>query len=551
MTEEKKNSDELNIIKKACAEITKCLEENKHELPKGHIAELKQDIAKIFSSKTKDPAVKKQLSEFNALCKKYANQVHCLYETRDLARWEHYTRKMDLCREVRKFNECADKDLPRIARELKLTRIRWKDIGSVPHEKNEEIWDEFCKECEKLQKRINKYYDSLADNRKEITVEKIKICEKAEEIQSSTEWEKDAQKFKNLQKGWREVGFTTPNQEKKLYLRFRAACDVFFNARKEYYNQAKFERENVSSIKFQLCEEAKNIFNLNYSEAHRLIPNLWKRWKAAGSAGKSDRELYERFRTYFDTYYEGLRKQRNENLKIKKKLCDELEALDKSLESGGKEFDDIKEEYLEIKKLWNSTGAMPRAEEHAIMEKHSSLCKKLDSLGKKSKYDSRYILKRSFKLEQIVSSALDLLDSKKIEAWEKCQSAWESAQSTEKKYFSDSFNKVTAAFEDDSVADYEQLHNAFNDNLKRRKEICKELESLGIKPEDDDLAQELTIAIAQNFGSSSSNKDPEQTSKRINQIAKRWLKVGTVHSKDLTQLYKSFEQAIENIKNIE
>ena len=555
MTEEKKNSVEFEIIGKACAEITKCLEENKHVLPKGHIAELKQEIAQIIDSKTKNPTLKKQLSEFNALCKKYANQVHCLYETRDLARWEHYTRKMDLCRKIKKLNECTDKDLPQIARELKFARMRWNDIGSVPHEKNEEIWKEFCKECDKLQKRIYKYYDGLKESRKGIAVEKIKICEEAEEIQSSTAWEKDAQKFKNLQKRWREVGFTAPEQEKKLYLRFRGACDVFFNARKGYYNQAKSERENISSVKFQLCEEAKTIFDLNYSEAHRLIPDLWKRWKAAGSAGKSDRELYYRFRNYFDTYYDDLRKQRNENLKIKKKICKKLEALDKSLESGKKLFDDIKEEYSEAKKMWNSTGAMPRAEEKAIMEKHSSLCEKLDSLAMKSKYDSKYILKRSFKIEQIVSAALDSLDSKKIETWEKCQADWEAAQSTEKKYFSDSFDKLTAAFEDDSAEDYEQLHNIFNENLKKRREICKELEGLGIKPDEAatkaDLAQELTIAIAHNFGSSSINEDPEQTTKRINQIAKRWLKAGTVPLKNLPQLYKRFEQAMENIKNTE
>ncbi len=68
----------------------------------------------------------------------------------------------------------------------------------------------------------------MEENRKEIAVEKIKICEDAEKIQSSTEWEDDAQKFKDLQKRWRDVGFTAPNQEKELYMRFRTACDVFF-----------------------------------------------------------------------------------------------------------------------------------------------------------------------------------------------------------------------------------------------------------------------------------------------------------------------------------
>ena len=549
MTVEREVSNNTKLITKACVEITKFLEGKSHELPKGYIEEIKKNI----NNETQDPEFKEYLAEFEKLCKKYKNRVHSLYEARDLARWEHYTIKMDLCNEVKKLSECEDKDLPRIARELKLIRLRWKDTGSVPHERNEEIWNEFCAQCDKLQKRISDYYNNLEKNREKISREKIKICEEAEKLQSSTNWVEDAEIFKDLQKHWREVGFTAPDQEKKLYLRFRAACDVFFNARKEHYNQAKSERDNVSSVKFQLCEEAKTIFNLSYSEAHQLIPDLWKRWKKAGSAGKDDRELYARFRSYFDNYYEGLRKQRNENLKIKKKICDDLQALDEAVKSGSRQFDDIKEEYLKNKKLWDSTGAMPRAEEQAVIEKHSFLIKKLDALESKSKTNSKEILKRSFKLEKIVSAALESLDSKKIEAWEKCQSEWEAVESAEKIYFDDNFNAVNAAFENGSAEHYEQLLNAFNRNLKKRKEICEELENLGIKPEagatDADLADELTQAIAKNFGSESKPEKNDLKDEEINRIAIRWLKAGTVPLKDLPKLYKRFEQALENIKN--
>ena len=551
MTKTTKTSEDFQLLADACAEIKIYLNENKHELSSGRIEQLKKNAAKISSSEAQTPDLKKQLAEFNALYKQYTSQVHCLYEARDLDRWEHYTLKIDLCRDVKKLAEGADSDLPRIARELKLIRLHWKDIGSVPHEKNDEIWHDFCEECSKLQKRIGEYYDGLEEHRHEIAIEKIKICEEAEAVQSSSAWEDGAQTLKDLQKRWREVGFTAPNQEKELYMRFRKACDIFFDARKEHYHQAKFKEDKLSSVKFKLCEEAKTIFDLSYSDAHQLIPNLWNRWKAAGSAGKNDRELYERFRAYFDTYYDGLRKQRNGNLKIKKKLCDELEALDKDLESGKKQFEDIKSKYLKIKKHWDATGDMPRSEEQSIIEKHASLSKKLDALALESQCNSKNILKRSFKLEKIVSAALDSLNSKKIEIWEKCQADWKAAEDTEKKYFSNSFDAISAAFEDGSDEHYEKLLNIFKDKLKERKKICKELENLGIKPKkevaDEDLAKELTMAIIHNFGNGSSENDSESKTEKINQTVTRWLKVGIVPLKDLPQLYKRFEQAIENI----
>lgn len=76
---------------------------------------------------------------------------------------------------------------------------------------------------------------------------------------------------------------------------------------------------------------------------------------------------------------------------------------------------------------------------------------------------------------------------------------------------------------------------------------------MGIKPEegasDADLADELTQAIAKNFGSESRQEESELKDEKINQIAIRWLKAGTVPLKDLPKIYKRFEQAIENIKN--
>ena len=553
-TARKKTDKIFMVTAEACTEIENFLQSNEPELPKGRFEQLKELVAETVRAAGETPDLTELTAKFETLCKKYADHVHCLYQARDLARWEHYTCKLDLCEQVKKLAECADQDLPRVARELKLIRLRWKDIGSVPHEKNEEIWQEFSTRCDNLQARITEYYNGLEEKRKLIYVEKIAICEEAEKMQYSTDWENDAQKFKDLQKKWRQAGFTAPEQEKELYLRFRAACDIFFNARKEYYRQAKAEREDVTGIKSQLCEEAKRIFTLSYSEAHQLIPNLWARWKAAGSAGKNDRELYERFRGYFDTYYEGLRKERSENLRIKKELCEKLSILKEAVESGKKQFEDINPEYSEIKKQWNSTGAMPRAEEQPVIEAYFRLIGELNTLASQSESAQKEILKRSFELEKIVSAALDSLDSKKMDTWEQCQSKWSALDWTEKKYFRDSFDDISAAFMDDPDEHYKQLLNTSNHNLEKREKICAELERLGIKPEEDatdeDLAEELTQAIVNNFGSGARDRNLNLQVEEVDDLVKRWLKAGVVPLKDLPRLYKRFEHAMKTVNQL-
>lgn len=554
MTGKKKGSGDFELLTQICLELKACLERDEQELPKGRFEQLKEIAAQAAGLKDPGPELKKQLAEFETLSKKYTSRIHDLYKSRDLARWEHYTLKTNLCEQAKKLHECNDCELPRVARELKFLRLQWKNIGSVPHDKSENLWDEFCEQCDKLQNRITEYYNRLETQREAIAAEKIKICQEAESLQASADWVEGAQQFKDLQKRWREVGFTAPPREKELYLRFRAACDVFFNARKAYYQQMKSGRENVAAVKFQLCEEAKTIFNLSYSEAHQLIPDLWKRWKAAGSAGKNDRELYEKFRGYFDDYYEGLRKQRNENLKTKKELCKELENLLENLENGVKQFAEIEAKYLEVKARWEAAGAMPRTEEKPVLNKYFTLCKKFENLKSGTEYDHKDLLKRSFELERIVSAALDSLDSRKAETWEKCQAEWDAVKSAEKKYFKNSFAAIGEAFLN-GPEHGERLIRVSEDNLKRRREICAELEELGIKPEenatDDDLAEELTQAIAKNFAAGTAAGTAGKREEKIKKIAQRWLEAGAVPLKNLPELYKRFKDAMDAVKNSE
>ena len=549
MTGKKKISENFEFLTKACVELKDCLGDNDTEMPKGRLEMLKERASECADNVENTLEISEKIAEFEKLCKEYTSKLHCLYQSRDLARWEHYTLKMDLCKEVRRLSGCNDQDLPRVARELKLIRLRWKDIGSVPHEKSDEIWNEFCTECDKLQGRITQYYNQLDDKRKKIAVEKVKICEQAESIQDSSDWEKTAQEFKNLQKLWREVGFTAPEKEKELYLRFRAACDIFFNARKEHYQQAKSEKDYISSVKYQLCEEAKTIFDLSYSKAHQLIPDLWKRWKAAGSAGKHDRELYERFRGYFDTYYEGLRSQRAENLKIKKQICAKLENLKNIIENGEKIFVDIKGEYLELKRRWDSIGAMPRAEEKPVLDKYSSFIEAIESVAAKPVLDNKKVLKRSYELEQIASAALESLDSKKLDDWKKYCSQWEEVKNSEKRFFHESFNAICEAFEKQSDENCEKLIAASNENLEKRKQICEELEDLAEKAEEKanntNLAEELTNAIVNNFAEDKVALESNPLTEKINSLAKRWLKAGVVPLEELPGLYERFEKAMK------
>ncbi|QSH41225.1 DUF349 domain-containing protein [Lentisphaerota bacterium ZTH] len=547
--QELKVEEALKKISDICIEIEEYL---KNEDPEGMQSkraayELAVKTAIEESGNAED--VKKASHHFDRLLKKHSYQLHQVYQTRDLARWEHYTLKLDLCTQVEALQDTADNELPAAAKKLKLLRKHWKEIGSVPHEKAQEIWDRFRGNCDKLQERISAYYDTLSERREEITVQKVKLCERAEAIQESQEWESTANDFKALQKEWRDIGFTHPEQERELYKRFRAACDVFFNARKEFYRHVKVQREDSLNLKRELCEEAKQLFTLSYGEAHKLIPGLWERWKKAGSAGKEDRLLYEEFRGTFDKYYSDLREQRSGNLEAKKELIKEFEELAGQIKEDDQNVE-VQKEFLKLQQKWHDIGPMPRAEEKPVLDKYRELCARFSKLaGKVRREKEKTLLENCLKLEQILCRGFDAVKAEDSETLAACREEWDEANFHEKSYFEKTFNELCALQNDHDAA-----HKFINDcaeNLKLRKMICLEMEKLaGVDGEENrvqDLAEELSMAIASNFGNSRQKKE-RLSPEKAKEFTVRWLRAGMVETAELGPLYERFEKALSAIE---
>ncbi|MCP3968486.1 MAG: DUF349 domain-containing protein [Lentisphaerae bacterium] len=547
--QEIKVEEALKKISAICIEIEEYLKNEDPEGMQSKRAAFEVEIKAIIEESGNADDVKKASHHFDRLLKKHSYQLHQVYQTRDLARWEHYTLKLDLCTQVEALQDSKDTELPAVAKKLKLLRKHWKEIGSVPHEKAQEIWDCFRGNCDKLQERISAYYDTLSERREEITVKKIDLCERAEAVQESQEWEDTANDFKILQREWRDVGFTHPEQERELYKRFRAACDVFFNARKEFYRDVKVQREDSLNLKRDLCEEAKQLFTLSYGEAHKLIPGLWERWKKAGSAGKEDRLLYEEFRGTFDKYYSDLREQRSSNLQSKQVLLEEFVVLADKIKEDDTNVE-VQKEFLQLQQKWHEIGPMPRAEEKPVLDRYRELCAKFSKLaGKVRREKEKTLLENSIKVEQILCSSLNAAKANDAEALDACRGQWEDTTFHEKSYFEKAFSELSVALSDSAAL--HKLENECTESLKVRKMICLEMEKMaGVQSEEQntlDLAEELSMAIASNFGNSRQKKE-RLSPEKAKEFTTRWLSAGMVESSELEALYQRFEKALAAVE---
>jgi hypothetical protein len=125
---------------------------------------------------------------------------------------------------------------------IKALQAEWKTIGPVSRGKEKAIWDRFRTACDKFFRRR---HDDLAE-RKAIWAQNLKkkdaLCERAEALSQSTEWESAAAELKHLQAEWKAIGPVKKSRSEAIWHRFRAACDTFFDRYAHRHDTARAER---------------------------------------------------------------------------------------------------------------------------------------------------------------------------------------------------------------------------------------------------------------------------------------------------------------------
>ncbi|MCD4832392.1 MAG: DUF349 domain-containing protein [Bacteroidales bacterium] len=134
----------------------------------------------------------------------------------------------------------------------------WRTIGFAPKKDNNKIYARFRNACDKFFGKKREFYAQNKEQQDENLNKKIELCEKVELLKDSTDWKKTTKDLINLQKEWKEIGPVSRKQSDKVWKRFRAACDHFFNSKSEYYVNIEQEFEKNLKLKQEIIEKVKN-----------------------------------------------------------------------------------------------------------------------------------------------------------------------------------------------------------------------------------------------------------------------------------------------------
>lgn len=228
---------------------------------------------KILQNKWEEigPTFKEHWEE---LKKKYWSEVHIIqkrinefYSKLKSNLKENLENKKKLIERVKELssqqtNNSKEWDL--LANQLKKFQADWKKIGPVPKKENDKVWKEFRSYFDVFFEKRNEFLKIEKDNNKENYDSKLELIETAKNYVENIKNDSNPLLIKKLQEKWKEIGNAGRFAEQKLWKKFRAQCDLFFETKKQNRNSIiSAEKENLNtknSLILKFKESGKSSF---------------------------------------------------------------------------------------------------------------------------------------------------------------------------------------------------------------------------------------------------------------------------------------------------
>lgn len=364
------------------------------------LTESQDDFNKLYQE-FKD--IQQRWKEVKAVPQEHANELwksYQLYSERfyDIIKINNQFRDYDfkknmelktaLCEAVEKLE--SETDIISAFHQLQKLHQQWREIGPVAKEQREEIWGRFKAASTIINKRHQEHFEHLKAKEQENLEAKTAICEEIESIDFSQlktfkDWEAKSKEVIGLQEKWKTIGFAPKKYNVKIFERFRAACDVYFNKKSEFYKEVKGEMEKNLERKKELCEKAEALKDsTDWRATTEKMIALQKEWKTVSPVSRKHSDaVWKRFISACDYFFEQKNKNvssqkgvEQENLKAKKELIDKIKALDESVDN--EEALGLLKEYMVE---WNNIGFVPFKEKGKIYkEYHEAVDQQFDRL---------------------------------------------------------------------------------------------------------------------------------------------------------------------------
>lgn len=344
--------------------------------------------------------------------------------------------------------------------------------------------------------------------------------------------------FQKIQQDWKSIGDIPASELNTVWREYQMYVESFYDNLKINKELRDYDFRKNLEAKSALCEQAEQLSEEeDVVVAFRKLQVLHEKWREIGPVSRENREeIWSRFKTAstivhkkHHDYFDKLKEVEIENLEKKKVLCEKLEAIDLSLLTTYKAWQEVGDDVIELQAAWKKIGFAPKKDNVAIYDRFRSAC------------DEFFKQKNDF-FKSTKKALVDNL-TKKLALCEKAEALKDSVEwkSTSDKLvlMQKEWKQIGAVPKKQSEIVWKRFISACDYFFDRKEKEFKNQKS----EQDENLAKKK--ALVEQIKSLDMNKDPEVVTAELKSLIAEWNQIGFVPFKEKDKLYKEYKNAID------
>jgi hypothetical protein len=185
-------------------------------------------------------------------------------------RGANLVKKQALCERAASMADSTD--WVKSAAEIQQLQAEWKTIGPVSRGHEKAIWERFRAACDRFFTRRQEDLKHRKEEWAANLAKKEELCQKAEALADSTEWDAAGGQLKHLQAEWKTIGPVRKSKSEAVWQRFRGACDRFFD---RYKHRDQVELQQKAAARDTIIRELEVLLPRNGDGPGDAPPNLY------------------------------------------------------------------------------------------------------------------------------------------------------------------------------------------------------------------------------------------------------------------------------------
>ncbi|MFD2936586.1 DUF349 domain-containing protein [Spirosoma flavum] len=332
------------------------------------------------------------VQRFDELYKQIKSQKNTYFQNLDKAKDSNFASKTELLTRLREQVETDENNAgdPKVSwNEFKKIQDEWKAAGNMNSPHNATLWATYHALVDRYYSNRNIYFELKELDRKRNTSLKTEVIEKVEAMAKASEetpvTRQTIDEANALFEEYKHIGPAPKAEQEVLWGRMKAALDVLYDKRRGQTNEQRKESSQLYEEKSAIYEELVPItaFTSNsindWNDKTKAVMALQDRWNAIkGPMPREEgKELSKKFwaalKTFFHNkgeFFRQLESKREENLRAKTELCEQVEAI----LAADEESPEITQTVIELQRQWKNVGQVPEKQKNTIFDRFKAAC---------------------------------------------------------------------------------------------------------------------------------------------------------------------------------